>query len=255
MPSVGDMYYFESQNGADKPTPLVLIHGAGGTHLHWPHNLRRLTSYRVLAPDLPGHGKSEGLGHQTINGYVEAIVSWLTDIGISKAIFVGHSMGGAIVQTLALEYPEHVVAIGLVSTGARLKVNADLLDKIAQPATFPKAVELVVQWSYAAGVDSKLIEQVKKQLLDTRPSVVHGDYQACNNFNMVARVKEISVPTCIICGQVDRMTPPRFSEYLAEQIPNADLTLIPESGHMVMIEQTEPVTAALEEFLNKNINI
>ena len=74
MPTAGDIYYFASKQGAATKPAVVLIHGAGGDHLHWPHNIRRLGEYRVFAPDLPGHGKSRGIGAQSIREYAKTIM-------------------------------------------------------------------------------------------------------------------------------------------------------------------------------------
>lgn len=249
MPVQGDIYYFETKNGDNGKPPVVLIHGAGGTHLHWPHHVRRLGGIKVLAPDLPGHGKSGGLGEQTITGYAKAIVEWLNGLGRSKAIFVGHSMGGAIAQTLALDYGEHVAGIGLVGTGAKLPVNGDLLDRLALPASFESAVELIVKWSYRKDADPELKKQVLEKMLETRPSVLHGDYMACNAFSVRERLGEIEVPVCVICGEDDKMTPIRFSEQLADEISGAMMVSVPEAGHMVMIEQPEMVAKSLEDFV------
>ena len=77
MPTAGEMYYFTSKSNGGKEPILVLIHGAGGNYLHWPHNLRRLNYHKVYAPDLPGHGKSRGLGQQSVHSYAESIAAWM----------------------------------------------------------------------------------------------------------------------------------------------------------------------------------
>ena len=146
MPTAGDLYYFSSNQGAKTKPAVVLIHGAGGDHLHWPHNIRRLKDYRIFAPDLPGHGKSGGIGLQSVNEYAKAVCDWLTEIGVGRAVFVGHSMGGAIAQTIALEYKDSVRGVVLVATGARLPVNESLLTKMANPNSVPGAIDLIVKW-------------------------------------------------------------------------------------------------------------
>jgi pimeloyl-ACP methyl ester carboxylesterase len=83
MPIAGGLYYFAFPG--DNP-PVVLIHGAGGTHLHWPAEIRRLPGRYVLAVDLPGHGKSIGCGLQTISAYTEAVLHWLEAVGLSRAV-------------------------------------------------------------------------------------------------------------------------------------------------------------------------
>lgn len=249
MPLAKEIYYFASKGGAFDRPPVVLIHGAGGDHLHWPHNIRRLPGHRVFALDLPGHGKSAGLGRQTISAYAKDIVDWLDEIDIYRAIFIGHSMGGAIAQVLALEHSDRVLGLGLVATGAKLGVNPSLLEKLSVPATFPIAVELILNWSYAEGTPKKHIATVKEQLLTTRPSVMYGDYLACDRFNVMEAINKIEVPTTVICGREDRMTPLKYAKYLVEHIPNAHLTVIPDSGHMVMQEKPQAVAKALEAFV------
>lgn len=80
--------------------------------------------------------------------------------------------------------------------------------------------------------------------------VLWADFQACNNFNVIESVQRINLPTLVICGQEDRMTPVKYSEYLAQQIPQALLALIPDAGHMSMIEQPEAVNKAIMEFMH-----
>jgi pimeloyl-ACP methyl ester carboxylesterase len=209
---------------------------------------------KVYALDLPGHGKSGGLGEQTISGYAKAVVDWLIGIGKSKAFFVGHSMGGAIAQTLALDHSEHVAGIGLVGTGSKLPVNEDLMAKLALPASFEGAVELIVKWSFGKEADEKLKAQGKEKMLETRPSVLLGDFQACSSFDVRERLAEIKAPACVVCGEEDKMTPLRFSETLAEKIKGAELTTVPEAGHMVMLERPEAVAKAVEVFYKKHFH-
>lgn len=253
MPTAGNIYYFASKQGAASKPAVILIHSAGGDHLHWPHNIRRLGKYRVLAPDLPGHGKSEGIGMQIISHYAKTITDWMLDIALPKAVFVGHSMGGAIAQTIALEYPEVVQGLVLIGAGAKLPVNPDLLESLSIPASFPNALELILRWSFSKNADKKLIEQVRKRMMDIRPTVVYGDLLACSNFNIEERAKEITVPTRVICGSEDKMTPLKLSEYLVDNLPNASLSLVEGAGHMVMLEKPEEVSKDIRAFLDETI--
>ena len=75
---------------------MVLIHGAGGDHLFWPPEMRRLPDYRVITLDLPGHGKTEGPGCQSIQDYARDVAEFMDVASLSRAVFVGHAMGGAI---------------------------------------------------------------------------------------------------------------------------------------------------------------
>src|SRR5512135_2219935 len=102
MPTADELYYHIYEGGIEgEKSPVILIHGAGGTHLYWPSEMRRLPRYRVYALDLPGHGKSGGRGQQSIPAYAQAVLAWLEQIGIHRAVFVGHSMGAAIALSIA----------------------------------------------------------------------------------------------------------------------------------------------------------
>lgn len=250
MPIAGDIYYFDSKKG-ENATAIILIHGAGGMHLHWPYNLRRINNHRVYAPDLPGHGKSDGLGEQSIEKYATTIAGWMDKLGLQKSIVVGHSMGGAIAQQFALSYPEKVAGLVLVGTGAKLQVSQDLLLKLSTPATTPTAIENIIKWSYAPGMDQKVLAKMQEQLLEVRSAVLYGDYLACNNFDLTDHISTIQVPTLIICGEMDKMTPIYLSKQLQSLIPNNKIHLIPDAGHMVMLEKPDAVASAVQAFMQE----
>lgn len=250
MPTIGDVYYFDSKKG-DIESPIVLVHGAGGTHLHWPYNLRRINNHRVFAPDLPGHGKSGGLGEQSVEKYAAFIFDWMDKVGLKKAVVGGHSMGGAIAQTFALNYPDRISGLILVGTGAKLSVNQDMLHKLSSATSAPSGIDNIIKWSYAKGTDPKFLEKMKEQLLEVRTAVLYGDYLACDNFDVTDRLGEIKVPTLVVCGEVDKMTPVDLSKQLQAQIPQAKIHLVPDAGHMVMLEKPENVAQAVTAFIRE----
>jgi pimeloyl-ACP methyl ester carboxylesterase len=250
MPVAADLYYHIYEGGQEgQRPPVILLHGAGGTHLYWPSDIRRLAGYRMFALDLPGHGRSGGRGQQSIAAYAGAIIDWMDAIGLHSAVFVGHSMGSAIALTLALDFPDRVLGLGLVGSGARLKVNPALLEIAASETTFQTVIDLVVSWSFSSSVPAELVGLASKRMAETRPSVLYGDFQACNVFDVTSRLGEIQVPTLVICGRDDRMTPLRHAQYLVDNIPGARLAAIPDAGHMVMLEQPQAVAKTLGEFL------
>jgi pimeloyl-ACP methyl ester carboxylesterase len=87
-------------------------------------------------------------------------------------------------------------------------------------------------------------------MLETRPPVLHGDFLACNAFNMMDELPRVKTRTLILCGAEDAMTPLKFSEALRDGIPGAQLEIVPEAGHMSMLEQPDAVAKSLEQFLN-----
>ena len=113
MPTTNSLYYYAYQEENSDHPPLLLIHGAGGSHLYFPPELRRLNGFRVYAVDLPGHGKSKGTGKQNIDDYIQVIQNFMDEIGLSAAIIIGHSMGSAIALQLALTAPDRILALAI----------------------------------------------------------------------------------------------------------------------------------------------
>jgi pimeloyl-ACP methyl ester carboxylesterase len=253
MPVANGLYYFTHQNRGVEVLPLVLIHGAGGTHLYWPPQIRRLPGYRVFALDLPGHGKSRGdRGCQSIGEYTQIILDWLEAVKLHRAVFIGHSMGSAIALNLSLEYPEQVLGLGLIGAGPQLPVNPILLEEASNTATYSRAVEMVVRWSFNPEAPINLLDLASRCITETRQSVFYGDLLACDAFDVKDRLEQIHCPTLIVCGEQDKMTPVRASQYLASQILDARLQLVAGAGHMVMLEQPDAVARLLLNFLAQN---
>jgi pimeloyl-ACP methyl ester carboxylesterase len=251
MPLSGNLYYsLHCEHGTENP-PLILIHGAGGTHLYWPPEIRRLPGYCVHAPDLPGHGRSSVLdGQQTIEDYVSYLVQWLESIQARRAVFIGHSMGGAIALSLAINHPEYVVGLGLISSGARLRVSPDILKFSADNTTYLKALDLMVSCSFSNSASPRLVELASNRLAETRHSVFSGDLLACDRFDVMDQLGSIQQPTLVVCGEEDQMTPLRYAQYLSNSIPKAKLISIPNAGHMVMLEQPARVAEGIMAFLS-----
>ena len=251
MPYLSNLYYQAYQTDDINRWPVVLIHGAGGDHLSWPSQLRRLHGYRVYTPDLPGHGKSQGHGRQVIASYGEAAAAWIQGLELPKVFLAGHSMGGGIALWLALHYPELVRGLILVSTGARLPVNLSLIEELATQVGFPTAVDKIANWSFSSRVEPAVVENVKKHMLRTRPSVMVGDFRACDRFDLSDQLNEVRVPTLVLVGNEDKMTPERFAEGLAEGIPNAELVVIQGAGHMLPLELPDEVAEVMRSFLER----
>lgn len=241
--------FYAPQNPNRRPS-LILIHGAGGSFLSWHPRLRRLAGETVYTPDLPGHGESGGAGKNSIGEYARDVLAFIEENRIHKPVIAGHSMGGAIALDLALDAPEKLSGIALLGAGAKLRVSPLILEKTKSPDTFPEAAALVNQNSFSPDAPKDLLRLSNENMLKTNPQTFHGDFLACDSFDAMERVASIRLPTLILCGTRDAMTPPKFSKFLAEQIPGARLHLIENAGHMLALEQPEVVARLLKEFLD-----
>jgi pimeloyl-ACP methyl ester carboxylesterase len=249
MPIADGLYYARFEGGKSAKKPVVLIHGAGSSHLIWPAELRRLPGRTVLAIDLPGHGRSAGIGLQSVEAYSAAVLSFLAELGLYQAVFVGHSLGGAVALQLAADFPQHVAGLGLISSAAYFNVPAELLGDLSSAYTYPAALQFLQKRSFAAAASPALIERSAAALSAARASVLCGDWKACAQFDLRERVGRIRAPAYVACGQEDQLTPPAHSRYLAAQIPSATLEILPDAGHMIILEQPRRLADGLMEFL------
>ncbi len=241
--------FYAEYRGALQPStpPLVLVHGAGGTHLHWPHQIRRLEGHTVYALDLPGHGRSGGQGRTSVPEYRDVVMAWADALGLERFVLAGHSMGGAIAQEFALTYPNRLAGIVLVATGARLRVHPKILQGLQEQPE--ETVRLIAEWAYGENPTEQMLRLYVRRMLEIPPEVTHGDFAACNVWDRMADIERISVPTLIVGGEADKLTPPKYARYLHEHIPNSRLVLIPRAGHMVMLEAPDTVAREIADFL------
>lgn len=246
----GELFY--ARRGPAEPVPgstMVCVHGAGGTHQHWGNQFRSLRQARsLIALDLPGHGRSAGPGRNSVATYGQVLVAALDSLGLEQVILAGHSMGGAVALRAALEYPERVAGLVLVSSGARLPVLPALFEHLEQgrPA---EAVRLIVERAYGRGAAPALRAAGEKAFLKTDPQVLYGDLQACAGYNSRERLAEIRCPTLVLCGDDDRVTPLKFSHTLYEGIGGARLIVLPGAGHMALLERPASLSTAITRFL------
>src|SRR3984893_7695438 len=198
-----------------QPT-IVLLHGAGFDHTVWALHSRWFAhhGYGVLAPDLPGHGRSPGAPLPTIADMANWTAALLDAAGAVKAKLVGHSMGSLIALETAARHPAKVSALSLIGTAATMTVGPDLLK--AAEANDRSAVDIVSIWGlvFQAQLGGSLAPGLwmhsgaQRVLERCRPGVLFNDLAACNAYQgALAAAAQITIPTTFILGERDMMTP------------------------------------------------
>ena len=150
----GEIHYKDYRKEKNE-SPLLLIHGAGGIYLDWPIQLRR--DAEAIAFDLAGHGKSSAPSHRSIEEYAADTAAFIESIQLEKVIVAGHSMGGAIAQILALDYPHLLKGLILVGTAPFFHVNPAIITGLVENPE--ETAKLIVKWQWAKRVPESIKEQ------------------------------------------------------------------------------------------------
>jgi pimeloyl-ACP methyl ester carboxylesterase len=243
------MSYWMRRSGLLEGRQVVLfIHGAGGGEYTWSYQKGFFEKeFNPVIIELPGHGKSGGEGEQEIGMYAEHVHAFLKAMSFSKVCLIGHSMGGAIVQTLALIRLEVIHKIVLVGTGARLRVFPMILNGIKD--NFEETVRKITRLAYSRKASSDLIERGVSDLMRCRSEVLYGDFLACDRFDLINEVEKIDFPTLILCGDEDELTPVKYSEFLHRRIKRSQMEILSNAGHMAMMESPQTFNKKVAEFV------
>ncbi len=230
---------------------ILFIHGAGGGEYTWGYQKGFFEKdFNPVIIELPGHGASGGEGEEEIGRYAEQVYAFLKVLGLQKVFLAGHSMGGAIVQTLALAHAEVIQGIVLVGTGARLKVFPMIFDGIK--SNFEESVRMINRYAFSPKVQADLLEKGISFMLQYRPEVLYGDFLACDRFDLMSEVEKITLPTLIVCGEDDQLTPVKYSQFLNSRIKGSKLKVVSNAGHMVMLEAPQAFNEIVKGFILEN---
>ncbi|GAB3417908.1 alpha/beta hydrolase [Haloparvum alkalitolerans] len=243
--------YRVSDRDADGPGVLC-VHGSGGNHGVWKAQARLADEHPIVALDLSGHGESGDVdarpGPETLAAYADDVVAVAEETGAS--VVCGNSLGGAVALWVALERDLSLDGLVLAGTGAKLAVLQDLLDWLAED--FDRAV------AFLHGEDrlfhdapEEYVELSEAAMRECGRATAERDFRTCHRFDVRDRLGEIGVPALAVVGEYDGLTPPRYHDYLADEMPRCERALIEDAAHLVMLEQPAAFNAALSEFLSR----
>ena len=241
--------------------PLVLLHPFPAHHGLWlPAAQSLISRYRVVLPDLRGHGDSEiGDGPATMEKHASDLARVLDDAGVGRAIFCGVSIGGYILLEFWRRYRGRVAALGLCCTRAqadtdearntRLK-NADLvLERGTEWFVDLMAPKLLGKSTQEARPD--LVADARRMMLQMSPQDIAQVQQGmAARPDSVTTLKTINVPALVVLGEEDTLIPLSDGELMRQHIANSRLAVIPKAGHFAVWEQPETVGKLIRQFVD-----
>jgi len=240
--------WVNSENFADGRKSIVFVHGSGGDHRLWIKQYTKFKDeFNIAVIDLPGHGQSKGEGEQDVSLYVEWVRKLLESLALKKPVLIGHSLGAAISLVFAIQYGEMLSGVVPVGGGARMPVNEMILKGIKTDPDY--VIALAAKFSLSKENRERLSRTVIEGLSRANPDVFYGDLLACDRLDIVGQVSRIGIPTLVLCGADDKMTPLVLSQFLCDSIPGARLSLIKNAGHMAMLENAEAFNKLVREFV------
>ncbi len=224
---------------------LVFIHAAGSSGDEWVQ--QRLAfggSYDIATPDLPGHGRSA----EAPLARIEEMAEWAHRTqDLESAVVAGHSMGAAVAIGIAARHG--VRGLVLVGASPRLRVPEEFVQRVARDPN--AAVERLASSGFARGTRAAVVDRASAYLARTEPEVLAADFAAGAAFDAMPLLGRIRAPTLLVAGAEDRLTTVADAKALARAIRGAELAVIDQAGHMVMLERPREFNERLERFLRK----
>lgn len=241
--------------------PLFLIHGIGASRHSWDGMVERLKPhFRCIAYDLRGHGRSPlPPPPYTLDDLVEDLEALRAELGIAKAHFAGHSLGGMIGPAYARKYPQHVLTLGLYSTAAfrteddGAKVRG-VVDAMRTKGVAPVLETLKDRWFTPGFAERRpdVIERRMQQVIDTDKEVFLTVFDIYAETEMAPWISEIRHPCLVLTGENDGGCNPRLNRQIADALPNSELVILQELRHAILLEASDKVAPPVLDFLQRH---
>jgi pimeloyl-ACP methyl ester carboxylesterase len=252
------IHYLEAGRGA----PVILLHGSGGEGARWLPTMQGLApDFRVIAPDQIGWGSSDKpltIYHGGV--FAEFLARFMKEIGVPKAALIGQSMGAGVALQMAVKYPQLVERMVLVNGGGFTAPNdpprAGAPDwharQIANAGTLAESREYLEKMYYNHGlITDELVEHnliLRLRSAYTAEAVQTANARGLGNLTE-EEVRGIKVPTLLVWGANDKLSPPANADKLNAAISGSRKVLIDKAGHYPFIEHPDQFNAAVREFL------
>jgi pimeloyl-ACP methyl ester carboxylesterase len=250
------LFYEERGSGL----PVVLMHGFPLDGRIWTAQLDALSKqYRVIVPDLRGFGRSKSNTPFTMKSLAEDICSLLRSIGAIPCVLGGFSMGGYAALAFAKEYQSDLRGLMLIDTRAEAdtaegKTGRQKMIDLARTSGSKAVADQMMpkMLAPATAKNQPAVAQQLQQIMETASALTieHALAAMRDRDDQTAFLPSIAVPTLIVVGQEDAITPPKMAEAMNQQIPRSNLVIIPDAGHMSPMEKPQEVTRAMQDFLS-----
>jgi pimeloyl-ACP methyl ester carboxylesterase len=234
----------------DDRKTVVFIHGSGCDHTLWEHQYSAFDHvFNMVGIDLPGHGRSEGKGEQDVERYVEWVRKTIETLGVRRPVLSGHSLGAAISLAFAVKYGGLLSGIIPVGGGVTMPVNEAILQGVRNDAAATLA--FIAKFSVAKQNRDRFVKPLIDGMMKVNPEVIYGDFLSCDRLDITDNIKSINIPTLLVCGEDDKMTPPALSRHMAKTISGAELSVIEAAGHFVMQENPSVFNCVIKDFIER----
>ena len=262
MSENNEKFVMAFQDSCDRPA-LLLIHGFPLSSQMWTPQLEDLAEFvRVIAPDLRGFGHSDSVsGAYSVSMLADDCADLLSHLNVATPFVVcGLSMGGYIALEFYRRYPEHVAGLILAATrtgadSAAGKLNRDKAAQLAKEEGATAVSDGMLSKLFAPGnyeSEPELVEYVQDVMRTASLNGVVGALMAMKDRpDSTPMLGDIDVPVLIIHGAEDQLIPVSEARVMAEAIPNADLVIVPEAGHLPNLEEPDQFNDAVIDFLQE----
>lgn len=246
----GSLLAYEAKWVNDAQGSLLFVHGSGGDHHVWEGLLQRLPQhFSGVAIDLPEHGASAGPILKTIDEAAHLLSQLPTLLNLPRPVWmIGHSMGAAIAISTALDYKQQLDGLILIGAGSRLRVLPAMLEMLQAGKLDPAFLRV----GFSPATPAAIWEKELVALQQVAAEIFLNDFTACDHFDRSADIDNISMPTLLIVGEDDKMTPLKYAQQLHDRIPGSQLVVIAQAGHQVMLEKPDEVSQAIATLVGVN---
>lgn len=244
-------------------TPVFLISGLGGVRASWEKQLDAFSAHRpLILHDHRGTGKSDKpAGVYSVPNMAKDVVAIMDDLGIDRAHLVGSSTGGAIIQVMCVERPDRVQSASIVSSWPRSDAYFTRQFSVRKQVLLEMGWEAYTRFStftlhspqFFAENFGAIQEKEDESIRNAPPAEIMAERIDCIiAHDQLERLGQIQTPALVAVARDDVVTPPYYSQQLADAIPGAELKIFEAGGHFVYLEKPAEFNAAILEFIHRH---